>query len=59
MASKSQAPTPKKKAKKEVFHSKSEMKRHEKYESNTMVAMEKKMGEKDAVKKGKLKKKAN
>ena len=45
------------KPKMEMFMSKSAMKRHEKSESPKMVAMEKKMGEKDAVKKGKPKKK--
>ena len=49
--------TPKKSPKMEMFKSKSAMKKHEKSESPKMVAMEKKMGEKDAVKKGSLKKK--
>ncbi len=45
----------KKKAKPEMFHSKSEMRRHEKMEGSKMVAREKKSGEKDIVKKSKIK----
>ena len=41
----------KKKAKPEMFHSKSEMRRHEKMEGSPKMAMEKKMGEKNKVKK--------
>ena len=47
----------KKSPKVEMFKSKSAMKKHEKSESPKMAAMEKKMGEKDVVKKGSTKKK--
>ena len=48
--------TSKKSPKVEMFKSKSAMKKHEKGENPKMVAMEKKMGEKDSYKKGTSKK---
>ena len=50
-------PTPKMKPKMEMFKSKAAMAKHEKKEMPSKVAIEKKTGEKDVVKKGSYKKK--